>query len=92
MWAVVEAAVKGERRTNRPPVPKRTKGRWKRRLRSSARRLVSALAGSGKRQWIALAKAVGTEASREQVVERFGLGLAALAALVHRLVPGVRVM
>jgi len=91
-WPVVEAGVKGERRTNRPPVPKRTKARWKRRLRSSARRLVSALATSGLRQWRALAEEVGLQASRAQLVESFRQGLAELAVLVHRLVPGVRLM
>lgn len=91
-WPVVEATVKGEQRKNRPRVPRRTKARWKRRLRSSARRLVSALAASGPRRWIILAETMGAGASREQLVESVGLGLAALAALVHRLMPGVRIM
>ena len=97
-WLVVEAALKEERRPNRPRFPKqprfprRTMGRWKARLRSSARLLVSALAASSDRQWRALAAAVGQQASRAHLVESCRKGLGELAALVHRLVPGVRVM
>ena len=91
-WAVVEAAVKEVRGTHRRPVSPRTKARWKSRLHSSARRLVKVLASSGVRHWRSLAETVGRQASRAQLVERFGRGLGELAALVHRLAPGVRLM
>lgn len=91
-WPVVEAVVTDCPRANRPVVPKRTRLRWLGRLRTSARRLVRALARSGLDWLKRLAEAVGVEASRAELVARFGRGLAALAALVHLLVPGVRLM
>jgi hypothetical protein len=91
-WPVVEAAVKEGRRSNQSLVPNRTRARWRRRLLASGRRLVQALSASGEQTWQRLARAVGSQASRMDLVERFGDGLGSLAALVHLLVPGVRLM
>ncbi len=90
--AVVEAAVVGERKTRRRRIPRRTASRWKSRLRSSARRIVKVLASGSEQHWQLLAETVGQHVSRAQLVEKFRLGLAELAALVHRLEPGVRLM
>ena len=91
-WPVVETAVKEPQRPTRPPVPRRTLSRWLGRLRSSARHLLEALLSSGELGLRRLAESAGEMASRLELLERFERGLSALAALVHRLMLGVRVM
>jgi hypothetical protein len=89
----------------RPPaVPPRTRRRWRARLESSAAALVVAL-GSASSTVPALHRVVqqvGLDGTRAEFVEAFvtkaapdtrpGLRLATTAAVVHRLVPGVRLM
>lgn len=91
-WEVVETTVADTRSPSQPQVPPRTVQRWRQRLRCSARRLVSVLATSGERRWGALAGQVGLDATRGALLSAWGRGMAALAGLVHRLVPGVRLM
>lgn len=91
-WEVVEGAVAGSRSPSQPQVPHRTLQRWRERLRCSARRLVSVLASSGEPRWEALAGRVGPDATRAALLAAWQRGMASLAALVHRLVPGVRLM
>ena len=91
-WEVVETAVAGTRSPSQPKVPTRTVQRWRQRLRCSARRLVSVLASSGEPRWEALAGKLGLDASRGALLAVWHRGMAPLAALVHRLVPGVRLM
>jgi len=101
-WAVVEAAVVGDAPADsgRPRVPERTVRRWRDRLASAARLPVQVLAQSGNEGLAAVAAAVGLDATRRQLVHAYeqafaipaGKCLAALATLLHRLAPGVRLM
>ena len=83
-----------------PPVPERTKRRWTSRLDSAARQLVVLLASSGGAVLEAIAKAVGLDATRQELVAAHttavgspvGQRLAEPAALVHRLERGLRLM
>ena len=82
------------------PVPPTTRRRWLDRLGASARQLVVLLASRGVRAVSAVAGAVGPQATRAGLVEAYagqfdvplGLRLGAVAALVHRLQRGVRLM
>ena len=98
-WQVVGS------RTEAQPAPKhpdsvkpseRTVKRWNGRLAARAKQLVLLLAASFGARLQRVAIAVGTEATRRELVAAFGelttSPLEALSALVHRLEPGVRVM
>jgi hypothetical protein len=84
------------------PIPKRTAQRWRARLASQAKQLVVLLAGCCGTVLEAIAKKAGLWATRAELVDvharmtktRFAPGrrLADLAALVHRLEPGLRLM
>lgn len=78
--------------TRPPPVPERTKRRWKARLYSLARMLVQVLASSGDETLETLAGELGLDATRREWVIAMNYSLAASAALIHRLVPGVRLL
>jgi hypothetical protein len=106
-WAVVEQAAMdpspGEERcaTSLIRAPsERTVRRWRERLESCARRLVQLLATSGSQALEAIASALGLEATRydlvrthaKEVGSRPGCRLCEVAALVHRLEPGIRLM
>ena len=75
-------------------VPSRTRARWRTRLRERAAVLVAVLGASGLGSVVERAVALGAGAVRREVIEAFGglPALPALAALVHHLVRGVRVM
>jgi hypothetical protein len=75
-------------------VPRQTRRRWRARLRERAAVLVAVLATSGNGTLVQQAAALGSGALRREVLAAFGgpHQLPTLAALVHRLVPGVRVM
>jgi len=73
-------------------VPEQTRRRWRRRLTCAARSVVQALAASAAPALERVAAAVGLNATRRTLVERCGQALAAMAALVHRLMPGLRLM
>jgi hypothetical protein len=95
-WEVVEAALfEGERQL---PVPARTVQRWSSRLAQAALAATQALAVSGDPTLRALAQRLGLQASREALVEEYAtaigssLLLAPVAALLHRLSPGLRLM
>lgn len=89
-WArVVEALDEARERCS---TPSRTRQRWLRRLRERATMLVAVLAQLGPREPVAVAR-LGLDTTRREVIVGFGLArLDELAALVDRLVPGVRVM
>ena len=89
-WArIVEALDEARERCS---TPKRTRRRWLSRLRERATILIVVLASLGPARPPAVA-ALGLDATRGEVIAAFGLArLAALAALVDHLVPGVRVM
>jgi len=90
-WDVIERECLGKPSGSAPPVPASTVQRWRVRLKQAARvpTQVFALAGN----WLRiLAQRVGLEAARWQLLEAHGEGFAALATLLHRLAPGVRLM
>ena len=93
-WEVVEGALLGER----SPVPARTAQRWQARLAQTARAATQALAASGAPMLREVAQRVGLEASRGALVKAYAEAtasssqLAPLAALLHRLSPGLRLM
>ena len=104
-WPVVEAGVEqpdseSAEATAKPLVPPRTRRRWLDRLRSSAALLVVMLGTAEQPELSALAGAVGLEGTRAELVCEYttqrhpphGQRLAQVAALAHRLSPGVRLM
>jgi hypothetical protein len=100
-WPTVEAStVVGPPARAHPKVPERTVRRWQQRLASAARRLVQVLATSGSALLEAVAQAVGLDATRAElaaayvdaIVPAARMPLGDLAALVHRLEPGVRLV
>ncbi len=84
------------------PIPKRTAQRWRERLASQAKQLVVLLAVSGGTLLEAIAKQAGLCATRAELVDVHarmtetllspGRRLADLAAIVHRLERGLRLM
>ncbi len=90
-WQVVEGETVGEREGGTPPVPRRTRSRWRSRLLQAARVPVEVLATAGGRLRD-LAVRAGLDANRERVAHFFREGLGALAVLLHRLSPGVRLI
>ena len=98
-WAVVATAVGlAGRRANEPEVPERTRQRWCGRLAQAARVPMQVLASSGEAVLRGVAHGVGLEGSRRTLVDSFALAfpsaapLAALAELLHRRSPGIRLM
>jgi hypothetical protein len=104
-WRVVERVVEPAPETaplpiRPPPVPARTRRRWRQRILAAALVLTQGLATSGRETLRTIAGAVGLEATHGELVAAHaaqaasapGLRLAELAALVHRLVPGLRLM
>lgn len=100
-WAVVEAVTVGAPPpATQPEVSPRTQRRWRARLASSAVQLVQVLATSAQTVLEAIASTVGLAGARQDLVAAYatatdsprGHKLANLAALIHRLVPGVRLM
>jgi len=91
-WRVVEQTLG---LSNAPPglwVPKQTERRWRQRLGSAARSVVQALSTSSQPALEGIAQGMGLDARRDTVVRAFGDQLAPLAGLMHRLVPGLRLM
>lgn len=99
-WPTVEGCCPDPPKPAPAKVPERTVRRWSARLRMTARTLLQLLATSGEAVLEVLAAALGLDSSRQRLVvayaaatgTAFGLRLAGLAALVHRLAPGVRLM
>lgn len=96
-WAVVESALDAPQRC---VVAARTRRRWRARLDSDARTLVEVLRLGAGELARALVRATGLDARRIEVVAHYrsvirpapGAALAELAAWVHHLAPGIRVM
>lgn len=90
-WDVIERETSGRPRGAAPKVPPRTVQRWRARLAQSARLPVQVLvvAGAALR---ALAQRAGLECSRGELLLAFGGSFGALAVLLHRLAPGIRLM
>jgi hypothetical protein len=98
-WAVVTAAVGfARRRADEPQVPLRTRQRWYARLAQAARVPMQVLASSGEAVLRGVAQGAGLEGSRRTLVDGYAVAcpgaapLAALAELLHRLSPGIRLM
>jgi hypothetical protein len=100
-WRVVEAQTVGAPPPpSWPAVPARTVQRWKERLRSAARQLVRILSTTANALLEEIARSVGLDATRGELVTVHaavvgsapGQHLADVAALIHRLVRGVRLM
>ena len=70
----------------------RTKLRWLSRLRSSARFLVQVLATSAASSLVGIAQQAGLDSTRWQLLDVLPQSFASLAGLLHRLIPGVRLM
>ncbi len=84
-------------------VPARTRRRWSARLGLAARHVVAVLGTAMDGLWAALARSVGMDARRVDLVRHYtardrsrsiqaGMALAELSAALHRLSPGVRLM
>lgn len=96
-WDVVEGVVRGTRGAGEPVVPERTKRRWRARLAQTARVPGQVLATAGSQALREVAQAVGLDGDRWALAAAFmkffeGSLLAPLAAVLHRLSPGVRLM
>ncbi len=82
------------------PIPERTRSRWRSRLAAAARVLVVLLAASGGQALESVAARVGIDASRAEFVQGYaeqidvppGARLAAVAAEIHQLERGIRLM
>ncbi|MBK9000779.1 MAG: hypothetical protein IPM35_34085 [Myxococcales bacterium] len=86
-----------------PPIPERTRLRWRARLATSAAMVIATLAtGMDAPEMSEVVKRAGYRATRGEVVAIFAQGnrsppvrgqvLGRLAATLHRLAPGVRLM
>lgn len=105
-WHVVEQVLTGSVPASTlevrrwPPVPERTRRRWRARWHRPAQFLIQVLAACGDAAWFALAGALAAEARCADFVAAYaaaratpaGQLLAAVAALVHRLQPKVRLV
>jgi hypothetical protein len=110
-WAVVERTMAGTVAAAAAPeplavsgrwprVPERTRRRWRSRLRAAALYLVRVLAASGEEAWARLARELGLDRTRAELVAAYaasssapvGERLAAVSALGYRLQPKVRLM
>lgn len=83
-----------------PPIPERTERRWRRRMAQAALVVVTLLALSNKAELEAIARSVGLDATRRQLVAahavhmktKSGARLWPLAATAHMLERGIRLM
>lgn len=96
-WEVVEGVVQKTRRADEPAVPARTQRRWRARLAQAARIPMQVLVSSGNQALRKVAQTVGLETDRRALVTAYrevfgGSLLAPLAALLHRLSPGIRLL
>lgn len=99
-WSTVERATLEDARTAPPDVPARTRARWWARLDSSARLLAQLFATETGSALEALAQRLGLTSTRHALVLAYaaqtgaasGTRLASVAAIVHRLARGLRLM
>jgi len=90
-WAVIERETSGAPCGSCPAVPARTVQRWRARLAQLAVMPIQVLAIAGN-ALRAVAQGLGLLATRQELVVAHGEGIGALAVLLHRLAPGVRLM
>lgn len=99
-WTTVASVIAGvPRGVSDPRVPSRTRRRWNARLDSAARQVVHLLAHHDDDDVANFARVAGFDSTRREVVELFTAGRvlgvharADIAAALHALEPGVRLM
>jgi hypothetical protein len=98
-WPTVEAKTLGPASPSAPRVPERTVRRWRSRLATAAEALLQVLSKARDAALDAVAAAVKETATRQDLVMAYAEGttptgqrLARLAATIHCLAPGVRLM
>ena len=100
-WKAVERVVEADAGpSSAPSVSPTTQRRWRARLASSARVLCAVLTMSGGAELVDVGMAVGLDGTRGELVEAFqavgrgvrGERLSPLAAVLHRLERGMRLM
>jgi hypothetical protein len=99
-WSTVARTIAGDpRATDAPPVPARTRRRWNARLNSAARQLLHVLAQHDDEDVAKFIRVAGFDSTRRDLVELFTAGrvlgtqgIADIAAAVHALEPGMRLM
>lgn len=96
-WEVVDDALKRRRRVGRRPVPGRTRRRWRAKLRSCGRVVRHILGTAQRPEAAATVRRTRLSSTRGELLgvyaeETKGEALPELAALLHRLAPGVRMM
>jgi len=100
-WETVKAnTLSAPAPMTQPPVPKRTQRRWRTRWSASAVVLLQLFAASLAAPLVRVVAAVGHDGARGELVRSYAAiageatdnPLAAVAGLVHRLMPGLRLM
>lgn len=99
-WRTIERAVDTDKPMAAISIPATTVRRWRSRLRSAARQLVVLVASNGGALLEAIGKAAGLDSTRAEFVNAYvdlvkpdrGRRLGEVAALVHRLERGIRLM
>jgi hypothetical protein len=99
-WRVVEHTLTEVAPPHWPPVPGRTRRRWQARWRRPAQVLAQVLAACGHAAWAALATGLAPDATCADLITAYaattatpsGQPLTAVAALVDRLAPRMRLM
>ena len=99
-WRTIERAVDKDKPVQALAIPRTTLRRWRTRMASAAKQLVVLIASSGGALLEAIAKAAGLGSTRTEFVEGYvarvkplpGRRLGEVAALVHRLERGIRLM
>jgi hypothetical protein len=97
-WLVVASILLGTRQAHEPVIPERTRQRWRARWAKEAKVAMQVLASSRSPPLVAVAQRVGLQGCRQALFEAFAaafpgtLPLGSLAALLHRLAPGIRLV
>lgn len=99
-WRIIEDVVNTDKPMEAISIPATTVRRWRSRLASAARQLVVLFASNGGAMIEAIAKATGLDSTRAEFVDAYvtlvkpvrGRRLEEVAALVHRLERGIRLM
>ncbi|MFN0155915.1 MAG: DUF6431 domain-containing protein [Gaiella sp.] len=96
-WEVVVGALAGKGRHGRAPVPGRTRRRWRSKLRRCGRLVRHVLSTTQRPELDAVVRRVPVACTRGAVLAAYREhanedALAELAALLHRLAPGLRMM
>src|SRR5262249_41752785 len=98
-WTTIARTIAGRTAASADLVPDRTRRRWNARLRSAARQLVHVLGQHDDEAVVRFVQVAGFDSTRRELVELLIAGrvlgphaLADIAATVHVLEPGIRLM